>query len=116
MAWDAGGQRRMRRFELVSFRYRTLAMRGESHVARVRDEEHDAREQRGPEQGPGHVHEDRLAPRVDAPSHEFHVPSPPRIARVTRFRIGGILCPSSVRVLHAASTTAVAMNAAARSG
>ncbi len=40
------------RFERIGFSGRPLAMRGEQHVARVRDEEQHAREQRRPEQTP----------------------------------------------------------------
>ncbi len=57
----------VRSLERVGLGGAPLAMRGEQHVARVRDEEQHAGEQRRPEQTPRDVGENPLAPRTPSP-------------------------------------------------
>jgi hypothetical protein len=64
VALDLRRQILARRLERVGFRLGALSVGGEQHVARVRDEKQDAREQRGPEQVPRDVRENPLAPRT----------------------------------------------------
>ena len=67
VALDSLRQILVRGLERVGLGGAPLAMRGEQHIARMRDEEEYAGEQRRPEQTPRDVGQDPLAPRTPSP-------------------------------------------------
>ena len=66
------GQILVRRLERVGFSRAALAVRRQHHVAGMRDEEHDAREEGRPQQVPRNVREDLLSPGIASPCQEIH--------------------------------------------